>query len=183
MKILDIGCSTIDRKYKGSNPKDKVIGLDKFHVDGADVIADLEYSLPFRDNSFDMVVAKHVLEHIVNFFSVMEEIFRVLKPNGILKVWVPHFSSALAYANPDHKRYFTAGTFLYFDPDFKENYYSNARYKALKIKLNFVGSGIFKFLNYIVNPIINLRLPFFEKFISPLISVDEIYFELKVIKE
>jgi len=33
MKILDIGCSTKDRKYKSKNPKDKVIGLDEIYVE------------------------------------------------------------------------------------------------------------------------------------------------------
>lgn len=182
MKILDIGCSTIDRKYKSDYPKDKVIGLDKFHVSGADVIADLEKSFPFKDNSFDMVVASHVLEHTVNFFSIMEEIHRVLKPKGTLKVWVPHFSSNLAYTNPDHKRFFGAYSFHIFSSDNNENYYSKARFKVRKIRLNFIHSGIFKFLNHVVNPIINLRVPFFEKFINPFLSIDEIYVEMEAIK-
>ncbi|MBU5688570.1 MAG: class I SAM-dependent methyltransferase [Candidatus Aenigmarchaeota archaeon] len=182
MKILDIGCSTIDRKYKSSNPKDKVIGLDKFHVNGADVLADLEKTLPFKDNSFDMIIASHVLEHTNNFFSVMEEIHRILKPKGILKVWVPHFSSNLAYTNPDHKRFFAAYTFDHFKPENIENYYSKARFNIRKRKLIIVHSGIFYFLNYIFNPIINLRIPFFEKFINPFIRVDDIYVEMECIK-
>ncbi len=182
MKILDIGCSTKDRKYKSNNPNDKVIGLDKFHVSGADIIADLEKTLPFKDNSFDMVVASHVLEHTYNFFFVMEEIHRITKKNGVVKIWVPHFSSHLAYTNPDHKRFFAAYTFDHFDPENKENYYSKARFRVIKRRLNFVHYGIFSFLNYIVNPIINLRLPFFEKFINPFIRVDDIYIEMKCIK-
>jgi SAM-dependent methyltransferase len=182
MIILDVGCSTIDRKYKSENPKDIVIGLDKFHVSGADVIADLEKPLPFKDNSFDMVVANQVLEHTVNFFFVMEEIHRIIKPKGILKVWVPHFSSHLAYTNPDHKRFFAAYTFYHFEPENKENYYSKARFKVKKIKLILVHGGIFKFLNYIFNPIINIRMPFFEKFINPFIRVDDIYVEMEAVK-
>ncbi len=182
MKILDLGCGTIDRKYKSNNPKDKVIGLDKFHVSGVDVIADLEKGLPFKDNSFDMIVASHVLEHTVNFFFIMEEIHRVIKPKGVLKVWVPHFSSNLAYTNPDHKRFFAAHTFHHFEPENIENYYSKARFKIKKIKLIFVHEGIFKFLNYIVNPIINIRIPFFEKFINPFIRVDDIYIEMEAVK-
>ncbi len=116
MKILDIGCSTKDRKYKSNNPNDKVIGLDKFHVSGADVIADLEKPLPFKDNSFDVVVASHVLEHTHNFFFIMEELHRITNNGAIIKIWVPHFSSNLAFTNPDHKRFFGAYTFDIFDP-------------------------------------------------------------------
>jgi hypothetical protein len=35
----------------------------------------------------------------------MEEIHRILKPDGIVKIWVPHYSSNLAFTNPDHKRF------------------------------------------------------------------------------
>ncbi|MEM5799198.1 MAG: methyltransferase domain-containing protein [Candidatus Aenigmatarchaeota archaeon] len=76
MKILDIGYGSKERKYKSKNFKDIVIGLDKFHVVGVD-LADLEIQLPFKDNSFDMLIASHVLEHTKNFFFIMEEIHRI----------------------------------------------------------------------------------------------------------
>lgn len=182
MKILDIGCSTIDRKYKSKNKSDKIIGIDKFLLSGVDIITDIEKTLPFKDNSFDMVVANQVLEHTINFFSVMEEIHRIIKPDGIVKIWVPHFSSHLAYTNPDHKRFFAAYTFDHFKPENIENYYSKARFKIKKRRLIFVHGGVFSFLNYLFNPIINLRLPFFEKFINPLIRVDDIYVEMEAVK-
>jgi len=46
--------------------------------------------LPFADNSFDFVVANHVLEHVSNAHQAFSEIQRVLKPNGIAITQVPY---------------------------------------------------------------------------------------------
>jgi SAM-dependent methyltransferase len=40
-------------------------------------------NLPFKDNSFDYIFCNHVLEHIPNDTKAMQELYRVLKPNGI----------------------------------------------------------------------------------------------------
>ncbi len=47
----------------------------------ADVKADI-CNLPFEDNSFDVILCNHVLEHIPNDTKAMQELYRVLKPNG-----------------------------------------------------------------------------------------------------
>ena len=47
----------------------------------ADVKADI-CQLPFTDNAFDVIFCNHVLEHIPDDTKAMEEMFRVLKPNG-----------------------------------------------------------------------------------------------------
>ena len=47
----------------------------------ADVKADI-CNLPFEDNSFDVILCNHVLEHIPNDKKAMQELFRVLRPNG-----------------------------------------------------------------------------------------------------
>lgn len=39
--------------------------------------------LPFPDRTFDLVFSSHVLEHIRDFSSMLEEMRRVLKPNGM----------------------------------------------------------------------------------------------------
>jgi SAM-dependent methyltransferase len=46
--------------------------------------------LDFGDNSFDMVVANHVLEHIGDDLVAMAEMFRVLKPRGTAILQVPY---------------------------------------------------------------------------------------------
>jgi SAM-dependent methyltransferase len=48
----------------------------------ADVKADI-CNLPFTDNSFDVILCNHVLEHIPNDTKAMQELFRVLKPGGL----------------------------------------------------------------------------------------------------
>ncbi|TPV35695.1 class I SAM-dependent methyltransferase [Paucihalobacter ruber] len=47
----------------------------------ADVKADI-CNLPFNDNSFDVILCNHVLEHIPDDTKAMQELFRVLKPEG-----------------------------------------------------------------------------------------------------
>lgn len=47
--------------------------------------------LPFEENTFDLIYASHVLEHIPWFqtIDVLAEWVRILKPGGHLEVWVP----------------------------------------------------------------------------------------------
>lgn len=47
--------------------------------------------LPFSSAFFDVVICSEVLEHIEDYQGVLEEIFRVLKPNGIFAATVPAF--------------------------------------------------------------------------------------------
>jgi len=46
--------------------------------------------LHFADNSFDMIIANHILEHIPEDVQAMKEMYRVLKPNGSAVLQVPY---------------------------------------------------------------------------------------------
>ncbi|WP_298418243.1 class I SAM-dependent methyltransferase [uncultured Kordia sp.] len=54
----------------------------------ADVKADI-CNLPFEDNSFDTILCNHVLEHIPDDTKAMQELYRVLKPNGMAILQIP----------------------------------------------------------------------------------------------
>ncbi|MEO9512758.1 MAG: methyltransferase domain-containing protein [Flavobacteriaceae bacterium] len=47
----------------------------------AEVKADI-CNLPFSDDSFDVILCNHVLEHIPDDTKAMQELFRILKPGG-----------------------------------------------------------------------------------------------------
>jgi predicted SAM-dependent methyltransferase len=83
MKYLNLGCgSRFHSSWTNVN----------FTSTGKDVIAcNLNNGIPFSDNSFDVIYHSHILEHFSKnqalFF--LKECYRVLCPEGILRVVVP----------------------------------------------------------------------------------------------
>jgi ubiquinone/menaquinone biosynthesis C-methylase UbiE len=53
------------------------------------VAADAEKGIPFQSNSFDRVLAIHVLEHLANLPAALQEVSRVMRPGGIFSVVIP----------------------------------------------------------------------------------------------
>lgn len=55
--------------------------------------ADLNRALPIADNSFDTVIAAEVIEHLENPRAMTRELFRVLKPGGLILISTPNNES------------------------------------------------------------------------------------------
>ncbi|MCQ2593230.1 MAG: methyltransferase domain-containing protein [Treponema sp.] len=72
-------------------------------IDGksVDYIMDISNPLKFEDNSFDLIYASHVIEHVPWFLQkrLFSELFRILKPSGVLEIWVPNFSKVIKVFN------------------------------------------------------------------------------------
>ncbi len=49
------------------------------------------HQIPFAENTFDVVLCNHVLEHVKNDIDALREIFRVLRPGGFAILQVPFF--------------------------------------------------------------------------------------------
>ena len=54
----------------------------------ADIKMDV-HEIPYHENSFDVVICNHVLEHVINDKKAMQELYRVLKKDGIGIFQVP----------------------------------------------------------------------------------------------
>jgi SAM-dependent methyltransferase len=66
------------------------------------VLADVE-SLPFSENSVDLVLSRYTLEHLPNPLAVVREVARVLKPGKALVFVTPHrwcYVSLVSYFTP-----------------------------------------------------------------------------------
>ncbi len=48
------------------------------------------YALPYPDNTFDAVIASEILEHLDDDLAGLRELYRVLKPGGVIAVTVPN---------------------------------------------------------------------------------------------
>jgi len=99
--ILNLGC--------GNDIRENCINIDI--TQPADLIHDLNQPLPFKNNSVDVILASHILEHIKELNSLKKEMVRVLKYMGSLEVIVPNFTSPDAYGDPDHKHIFSYHSF------------------------------------------------------------------------
>ncbi|MCP2727777.1 class I SAM-dependent methyltransferase [Limnofasciculus baicalensis] len=53
------------------------------------VIGDCQEHIEVSDNYFDRVLAIHVLEHLPNLPKALDEIKRILKPNGLFSIVIP----------------------------------------------------------------------------------------------
>lgn len=76
------------------------------------------HTLPFKNESFDCVVAQAVLEHVVNPQQCVSEIYRVLKPNGLVYSEIP-FMQPVHGGAYDFQRFTHSGARLLF-AQFKE---------------------------------------------------------------
>ncbi len=57
----------------------------------ASAVRGTAYSLPFEDNSFDRIIAAEIMEHLPEDELAMSELYRVLKPGGLIAVTVPRY--------------------------------------------------------------------------------------------
>jgi SAM-dependent methyltransferase len=60
-----------------------------------DVWADMSQGLPFRDASVDAIYSHHVIEHLPDLPGHFAEMFRVLKPGGVIRVGGPNGDAAM----------------------------------------------------------------------------------------
>jgi len=98
--VLDCGCGMGVYMMMMSHLRDvKIVGVDGDvgRLEWAEregVAARLSrvdiHRLPFADDSFDKVLMSEVLEHLADDRAAMREVFRVLKPGGVLALSVPH---------------------------------------------------------------------------------------------
>lgn len=121
---LDLGC--------GSKPRNPFQATKSF---GVDIRGDLEGNIsqadlsiepiPFGDNTFDFCTAFDFIEHIprssypqgkarLAFIELMNEIYRVLKPGGMLLHSTPAFPSKEAFQDPTHVNIITEDTMPYY---------------------------------------------------------------------
>ncbi len=67
---------------------ENICNVDIFAYENVDVVCDIS-DLPFLDNSIDVVFNSAVLEHVPNPQKVVNEIYRVLKPSGVIYTAFP----------------------------------------------------------------------------------------------
>lgn len=83
-----------ERKLEIGPGNTRIAGFETVNVvwgSNVDYIADASKKLPFKDNTFDIVYASHILEHIpwYQLEKTLTEWFRIVKPGGSIEIWIP----------------------------------------------------------------------------------------------
>jgi len=174
MRKLNLGC--------GKEILEGYVNLDLIKLEGVDVVHDLDkFPYPFPDNHYDIVRAKSVLEHLESIQEVIEELWRISKPEAVINIWTPHFASLGAFVDPTHKQFFTYYTFDYYCENAKKeinhlDYYSKARFRIIERKI--IYPKYLKVLELIVN-----KIPrFHEIILRKFLPVKSLFFKLEVRK-
>ena len=89
------------------------IGIDTGDF-GQKYIRDVQKGMPFNDSVVSEIKCENTLEHIEDLLFVLNEFWRVLKPDGVLYMNVPDRRNDAAYKDPTHVRFFSLATFEYF---------------------------------------------------------------------
>lgn len=102
-KAIDIGCGNGTFTFKA---KEKIGCEDMLGIDGKETQlikvrkkgvktkrCVFDKKLPFRDNTYDIVISNQVLEHSLYPVKFIKEIYRILKPGGYAVISTENLSS------------------------------------------------------------------------------------------
>lgn len=182
MDILDFGCGF--KKYQGRPGIDNVVRIDRNGDFNPTKVFEMKpgAEIPYAENSFDMIVMRHVLEHMTDIPWCMREVWRVGRPDAKVKIWVPHASNIESHTDPTHRYHLTMRSMDYFDSTkqaHKYRYAGGTDFRILKAEPRF-RDRIFGRVGQVLFPLLGaLR---YEKRCSWIAQIDEIYFELKIVK-
>jgi SAM-dependent methyltransferase len=111
---LDIAC--------GDNKQPGFVGLDIRPLPGVEIVHDLEkFPWPLPDECASVIAASHIVEHINPhggvFLRFMDEVWRVMKPQGQFMIATPYAGSHGYFQDPTHCNPCNESTWAYFDPE------------------------------------------------------------------
>jgi SAM-dependent methyltransferase len=174
-KNLNLGC--------GNNIKKGWVNLDCTNLPGVDIVHDLnKLPLPFIDEEFECIRCDNILEH-VEYLPLMEELHRILKKGGVLRIRVPHFTSRNNFVDPTHKKCFSIDTFDFFVKNITKNdYYFNFHFEHIRNKrISFLKSGIYwnnRFIELIINMNSGVQRFYENSFLCRIFPANDVIVEL-----
>lgn len=158
---LNLGC--------GKDIRKDCLNVDFEKFKGVDMMYDLnKVPYPFKKNSFNEIIMINILEHLNDPYAIMKEIHRIAKPDAIIRIRTPHFSSNNAWGDLQHKRGFNTDTF------------KNDNMKDLfEIKNQEITLPIWRFF---IKPLVKMHPQFYERHFAYIFPALDLVAELRAKK-
>lgn len=182
LKILDVGCGA--NKYEGA------VGLDNNPRTAADIIHDLgDFPYPFADNEFDLVVSRHVIEHVPDVIGFVEELYRITRDGGRIEILTPHYTNPDWANDPTHRNHFNSYSFNSFIEGRQVfDFYTEARLRPVDIKVSLANLWRSLGIEFLVNldrrsEGFRFTRKFWEQYLSYIFRGKELSFVFEVVKQ
>jgi SAM-dependent methyltransferase len=174
-RTLDVGC--------GIHKQPGAIGIDQNPATRADVLCDLDRPpYPFRDNSFDRLLAIHVIEHVADVMSTMEEFHRLVRPGGTMRIETPHYTDFSSFCDPTHRSHLNSFSFRYFGEDHGGfGYYTKGKFREISVQVKLLLFWRWLGFEFLVNHFRRYRL-FWEHYLCFVVRGKVMNFEFEVVK-
>lgn len=174
---LNLGC--------GKDAKEGFINLDMIKHSGVDVVHDLNiFPYPFKENTFDYVEARFIVEHLKEPIKFVEEIYRISKNKALLKIAVPHASMIVSsfWSDLTHIHPYSAFSFDIFKEDFEHNTYEKTEKARFKIKKKIYFSRLYFFFQLIFN-LSDFTRSIYEAYFAGIFPARFVIFKMEVVKK
>lgn len=169
------------------------VNVDIADYGGNEIIDLNSYPWPFEDDRFGETLASHVLEHLEDFNAVVNELWRISLPGALIDVRVPFFLSTKFYSEPDHRIPFGIRSFDNYEEigerqlrfyeqwklKWRTDYESKARFTIESKRFHFSNFRALSWLDHLIN----LEPVIFERFFATLLTPEEVWFRLRVVKD
>jgi len=163
----------------GRKPEPDAVNVDIAADTSPDVVHDLdERPWPLPSDHFDEVLAYDVIEHLDDVIATLEEVHRVCRDGAVVRITVPHFSSANAFTDPTHRHYFGWVSLHYVTGEHDFAFYTRARFRRRASSIVFQPTLV----NRIVLRLANRFPERYERRWAWIFPAWFLYFELEVVK-
>jgi len=126
---IDLGC--------GRRKKEGFFGIDCQELEGVDLVCDCNNIIPLEDNIAEEINAVDFLEHVNNDkrIHIMNEVWRLLKHDGIFTSITPSTDGRGAFQDPTHYAFWNQNSFLYYTDDGHRNLYGiKAKFNVIELR-------------------------------------------------
>lgn len=93
------------------------VGVDQRPDEGVDIVATLPGKLDLPDGSVGLMRAVEFFEHVPAKVPLINELYRLLAPGGMLLVMSPSSDGRGAHQNPAHVAHYNENSFWYYTDD------------------------------------------------------------------
>jgi SAM-dependent methyltransferase len=180
MKRINIGA--------GHDIKEGWDNHDYTKFDGINIVFNLEdKDWPIEDNTYDYILCNHIIEHVNDLWKLFNDLHRISKPDAIIKIEVPHFSTNFAFTQIDHKHYFGLDSLsILEEKDFQNK---TLPFEVISQRILWRGEKSSKIMqiisapiNYIINSNHGIQL-FVDRLLSKIIPFYFMEYTIKVKKQ